>query len=205
MKRRNDSASKLNLSNIDGALAALNAEDLRDLIRAVIPRLDDKALTWFTNAIIARASRDRAEWQPSGPTDEEVAEVLAFADAVKRAGYADPSKIDDYLQEGSNAFFAGNYHAAIRIFHALLLPLSEGEIDLGQDEMFEEVLGVDAADCAAQCVVGVYMTSAPDQRAGAVFATIEEMREVGTFLHPLREMERVAVEPLPDFDVFLPQ
>jgi hypothetical protein len=31
------------------------------------------------------------------------------------------------------------------------------------------------------------------------------MREVGTFLNPLQEMERVAVEPLPDFDVFLPQ
>jgi hypothetical protein len=31
------------------------------------------------------------------------------------------------------------------------------------------------------------------------------MRGVGTFLNPLQEMERVAVERLPDFDVFLPQ
>jgi hypothetical protein len=35
MKRRNDSASKSSLSNIEGALAALNAEDLRNLIRAM--------------------------------------------------------------------------------------------------------------------------------------------------------------------------
>jgi hypothetical protein len=45
MKRRIDSESKPNLSNLDEALAALNAENLRDLIRAVIPRLDDKALS----------------------------------------------------------------------------------------------------------------------------------------------------------------
>jgi hypothetical protein len=205
MKRRNDPGSTLSLSNMDGALAALNAEDLRDLIRALIPRLDDKDISWFTSAIIERASRGRAEWHPSGPAGEGVAEVLAFAEAAKRIGYADPSKIDDYLQEGSNSFLAGNYRAAIRIFHALLIPLSEGEIDLGQDEMFEEVLGMNTVDCAAQYAVAVYMTSAPDQRARSVFTAIEDMREAGTFLNPLREMERVAVVPLPDFDAFLLQ
>ncbi len=205
MKRRNDPGSAPSLSNIEGALDALNAEDLRDLIRAVILRLEAKDISWFTSAIIERASRGRAEWQPSGPTDEGVAEVLAFAEAAKRIGYADPSEIDDYLQQGRNAFLAGNYSAAIRIFHALLLPLSEGEIDLGQDEMFEEVLGVNTVDCAAQYAVAVYVTSAPDQRAGAVLTAIEDMGEVGTFLNPLQEMERVAAEPLPDFDVFLPQ
>jgi hypothetical protein len=205
MKRRNYSAPKSGLSNIEGAVAALNAEDLRDLIRAVICRLDDKEVSWFANAIIERASRGRTGWQPSGPTDEGVAEVLAFAEAAKRTGYADPSEVDDYLREGSNAFLGGNYHAATRIFRALLLPLSEGEIDLGQDEMFEEALGVDAADCAAQYIVAVYMTSAPDRRADAVFKAIENMREVGSFLNLLEEMERVEVEPLTDFDVFLLQ
>jgi hypothetical protein len=205
MKRRNNSASKSSFSNIEGALAALNAEDLRNLIRAVICRLDDKEFSWFANAIIEQASKGRTGWQPSGPTDEGIAEVLAFAEAAKRTGYADPSEVDDYLREGSNAFLGGNYHAAARIFHALLLPLSEGEIDLGQDEMFEEALGLDAADCAAQYVVAVYMTSAPDQRADVVFTTVEDMRHVGSFLNPLQEMERVAVEPLPDFEVFLPR
>jgi hypothetical protein len=100
MKRRNDSAPKSDLSNIEGALAALNAEDLRDLIRTVIPRLDDKEFSWFANAIIEQASRGRTGWQPSGPTDEGVAEVLAFAEAAKRTGYADPSEVDDYLREG---------------------------------------------------------------------------------------------------------
>jgi hypothetical protein len=205
MKRRNDSAPRSGLSNIEGALAALNAEDLRDLIRAVISRLDDKEFSWFANVIVEQASRGRTGWQPSGPTDEGVAEVLAFAEAAKRTGYADPSEVDDYLRESSNAFLGGNYHAASRIFRALLLPLSEGEIYLGQDEMFEEALGVDTSDCAAQYVVAVYMTSAPDRRADAAFKAVEDMRDVGTFLNPLQEMERVAVEPLPDFEVFLRQ
>jgi hypothetical protein len=205
MKRRNDSKSKSGLSNIEGALSALNAEDLRDLIRAVIPHLDDKVFSWFANAIIEQASRGGTGWQPSRLTDESVAEVLAFAEAAKRNSYADPSEVDDYLRKGNNAFLGRNYHAASRIFHALLLPLSEGEIDLGQDEMFEEVLGVDTANCAAQYVVAVYMTSAPDCRADAVFTAIENMRVVGSFLNPLQEMERVAVEPLPDFEIFLPQ
>jgi hypothetical protein len=191
--------------NIDGALAALNAEDLRDLIREIIPRLDDKTLSRFNNALIERAARGKTGWQPSGPIDEGVAEALAFAKAAKRVGYADPSEVDNYLRQGSHAFFRRNYHAASQIFHALLLPISEGEIDLGQDEMFEEMLGIDASDCAAQYVVAVYMTSLLEQRADAVLRAIEEMSNAGSFWEPLREMERVAVEPLPDFDVFLRQ
>jgi hypothetical protein len=191
--------------NIEGALAALDAEGLRDLIRELIPRLDDKTLSRFNNAIIERAARGKTGWQPSGPTDESVAQALAFAKAAKRVGYADPSEIDNYLRQGSNAFLRRNYHAASQIFHALLLPISEGEIDLGQEEMFEEMLGIDASDCAAQYVVAVYMTSSPEQRADAVFRAIEEMINSGNFWEPLREMERVAVEQFPDFDVFLRQ
>lgn len=205
MKRQKVIPSRSGSSNIDAALAALGAEDLRDLIRDIIPCLDDKTSSRFNNVIIERAVGSKTGWLPSGPTDEGVAEVLAFAKTAKRVGYADPSKIDDYLRQGSNAFLCRNYHAASQIFHALLLPISEGEIDLGQHEMFEEVLGMDASDCAAQYVVAVYMTSLIEQRADAVFKAIKEMSNTGNFGEPLREMERVAVEPLPNFDVFLRQ
>jgi hypothetical protein len=205
LRRQKGIPSLPDSSNIDGALAALDAEDLRDLIRDIIPRLDDKTLSRFNSAIIVRAVGGRAGWKPSGPTDEGVAEALAFAKTAKRVGCADPAKVDDYLRQGSNAFIRRNYHAASQIFRALLFPLSEGEIDLGQDEMFEEMLGMDASDCAAQYVVAVYMASLLEQRADAVYRVIEDMKEVGSFGEPLREMERVAVEPLPDFDVFLPQ
>jgi hypothetical protein len=131
VKQRTDSSFKPDLSNIDTALTALNADDLRDLIRDFIPRLDDKTLSRFTNAIIERAAKGNIGWQPSGPTDEGVADALAFVEAAKRVGYANPSEVDDYLRQGSDAFLCRNYHAASGIFHALLLPISEGEIDLG--------------------------------------------------------------------------
>jgi hypothetical protein len=205
LKRRRDISSKPDLSNIDGALTALNAEDLRDLIRDFIPHLDDKSLSLFANSIMERAAKGNMGWQPPSPTDESVAEALAFVKAAQRVGYADPSDVDDYLLRGSDAFLSRNYHAASRIFHALLLPISGGEIDLGQDEMFEEMLGTNASDCAVQYVVAVYMISPVEQRAGAVFKALEDMSDTGSFWAPLQEMERVAVEPLPDFDVFLPQ
>jgi hypothetical protein len=98
LKRRTDFPIKLDVSNIDAALAALNAEDLRDLIRDLILQLDNKTLPQFTNAIIERAAKGNSGWQPSGPTDEDVSEVLAFAKAAKRVGYADPSEVDDYIE-----------------------------------------------------------------------------------------------------------
>jgi hypothetical protein len=103
------------------------------LIRDFIPSLDNKTHSRLANSIIERAAKGNSGWQPSGPTDEGVAEALAFVEAAKQAGYADPSEVDDYLRKGGDAFLCRNYHSASRIFHALLLPISEGEIDLGQD------------------------------------------------------------------------
>jgi hypothetical protein len=112
LKRKTDILLKPDLSNIDTALAALNAEDLRDLICNFIPLLDDKTLSRFTNTIIERAAKGDSGWQPSGPTDECVFEALAFVKAAKRAGCADPSEVDDYLRQGSDAFLSRNYQAA---------------------------------------------------------------------------------------------
>jgi hypothetical protein len=49
LKRQKDSPPKPGSANIDGALAVLNTGDLRNLIREIIPRLDDKILNWFAN------------------------------------------------------------------------------------------------------------------------------------------------------------
>ena len=113
--------------------------------------------------------------------------------------------MDDYLCQGSNAFLGKNYQGALQIFCALLIPIDNVDIDLGQHEMLDEVLGVDVATCAAQYVVSVYMTSTPKKRARAVLSAIDEMRGIGHFWEPLRELARVSVEPLPDFNDFLVQ
>jgi hypothetical protein len=159
-------------SVVDAALDAMDAEALRELIRGVLPWLDEKLHAKVTGAIIDRAARSKNEWVPDTPSDESVAEVLEFAEAAKRVGYADPSEVDDYLQQGINAFLAKDYRATFQIFRALIAPISEGEIDLGQHEMLYEVLGVDVADCAAQYVAAMYMTAAPAHRAKAVKSAI---------------------------------
>jgi hypothetical protein len=84
--------------------------------------------------------------------------------------------------------------------HEAVLPdvptIAEGAVDLGQHEMLDEVLGVDVGACAAQYVVAEYMTATKDERPRAVRSAIEQIECVGSSSDPLREMERVAVEPL---------
>lgn len=203
MKRGHRSTFKPEASVVDAALDAMDAGALRELVRGVLPWLDDKLHARVTGEIIDRAARNKNEWVPDAPSDESVAEVLEFAEAARRVGYADPSEVDDYLRQGMNAFLAKDYSAAFQILRALIVPLSEGEIDLGQHEMLDEVLGVEIADCAAQYVVAMYMTAAPAHRAKAVKTAIDDMSAAGHFWHPLEQLERVAVEPLPDFENFL--
>ncbi len=67
------------------------------------------------------------------------------------------------------------------------------------------MLGVEPNTCAGQYVVSIYMTSKPEQRPEAVRAAIAEVDGLGYFLEPILELERVAVEPLPGLDDFLPR
>jgi len=187
------------------ALDAMDADGLRALIREMLPWFDDVLQARFANALVDRAARNGSGWVPQGPTDAVVKEVEAFADAAKRVGYAEPSEVDAYLRDGANAYLAKNYAAAFQIFRALLIPVGNVDIDLGQHEMLDEVLGVDPAACATQYVVSMYMTSASKNRGKAVLSAIDEMQGIGHFWEPLGELERVAIEPLPDFDDFLVQ
>ncbi len=189
--------------DVEDALAALGADDLRQLVRDMLIELDERARGRAVRSLIERAARGGTGWAPAPVGDEEVAEAVAFAKAAERAGHADPSEVDDHLRRGSAAFLRKDYAAAHRILGALLRPIGEGEIDLGQDETVDEVLGADPGECAAQYVVSAYMITAPAQRPEAVRGAIDEVRGVGHFWEPLEEMERAAVEPLPGLDDFL--
>jgi len=190
---------------IDAALKMMHAEQLRDLIRTLIPWLDDTARARLTNEVVERAARSSNGWAPSRPSEQRVGEIEAFAAAARQSGYSDPSEVDDCLQAGIHAFLARDYAAAARIFRALLIPIGEAEIDLGQEELVDEVLGVDLDACATRYVLAEYMLASPKSRARAVDAAIEAVREVGYFFEPLRSLERLSVEPLPGFDGFLTQ
>ncbi len=187
------------------ALDAMDASGLRELIRDMLPWLDDATRARFVDALFDRAARNSSGWVPEGPADAMVEQIEAFAEAIKRNRYADPAEVDGYLREGSNAFLAKDYRGAFRIFRALLISVGQGEVDLGQDELIDEVLGVDPAACAAQYVVSMYMTATPKHRGRAVLSAIDEMQSIGHFWEPLRELERAAIEPFPDFDGFLAQ
>ena len=61
---------------------------------------------------------------------DEVAERLPPPTA--RVGQAEPFDVDAYLRQGVAASLAGEHATARRIFEALLLPIANAEIDLGQ-------------------------------------------------------------------------
>lgn len=113
--------------------------------------------------------------------------------------------MDERLRSGSNAFLRKDYAAARRIFDALLRPIARVDIDLGQHERVDEVLGVEPATCVAQYIVATYMTTNAERRAEAARDAIAEVGDLGFVFEPIREMERVAVEPLPELDDFLPR
>lgn len=192
-------------SDLDTALATMSAEALREVVHEVLLKLDGRAHARVVASLIARAARTGAGWAPAPVTGGQVAEVLAFVKAAERIGQADPAEVDEYLRRGSAAFLRKDYASAHRIFGALLPPIGEGNIDLGQDELVDEVLGADIAECAKQHVVSAYMLAPVADRAEAVRAAIDEVQGGGHFWEPLRELERVAVEPLPGLAAFLPR
>lgn len=205
MREHTNRSSKPPPGDIEGALQALSAEDLRALVRDVLLELDERTYGRVVNSLIHRAVRSGSGWAPAAIPGEDVSEIRAFAEAAKQAGYADPSKVDGYLRRGSSAFLRKDYAAASEIFSLLLGPIGEGEIDLGQHETVDEVLSVDVHDCAIQYVVSAYMISPAEKRAEAVRSAIGESRGLRYFLEPLQEMEKTALEPLPRLEDFLPR
>jgi len=193
MSRRHHSAPTPVFNDVDAALGTISADELREVVRDMLLELDEKARSRVMSSLIQRAARSGSGWAPAALSDDEVAEVLAFAKAAERVGHADPSEVDEYLRRGSSAFLRKDYAAAHRIFGALLRPIGEGAIDLGQHELVDEVLGADTGECAVQYVVSAYMLSSPAERADTVRTAIDEVHGVGHFWEPIREMERVAV------------
>lgn len=190
-------------NDVDAALAAMSGDDLRDLLREMMIVIGERARRRVMNSIVNRAARGDSGWVPGALDDSDVAEAVVFAEAAERAGHADPPDFDERLRRGAAAFLRKDYAAAHRIFGALLRPIAQGAIDLGQDEIIEEVLAVDPSECVARYVVSAYMTAAPGLRADAVRAAIREVGTVGSLYEPIKGMERAAVEALPGLDAFL--
>src|SRR5579872_6877701 len=175
--------------DLDGALEAMTAPELRSLIRTIVDGLDDDQRTTIMDSLLARATQGRAGWKPSRRSARVVDEVGAFADAARRVAYADPDEVSDYLRHGARAFLAGDHASARAVFEALLLPVAQGDINLGQHEMVEEVLNVDLHVTVAQYVTSVYTTTPLGGRANAVYSVITQVEGIASLANPIADME----------------
>ena len=181
------------------------APELRSFIRTVVGGLDDDQRTTITDSLVARATQGHAGWKPTRPSARVVDTVRLFADAARRVAYADPDEVSDCLRQGSRAFLAGDHASARAVFEALLLPIAQGDINLGQHEMVEEVLNVDLHVTVAQYVTSVYTTTPLGGRANAVYSAITHVEGAATLANPIGDMEGVSAGALPDLGSFLPR
>jgi hypothetical protein len=204
--RRRRGAPRVPVEDADfnRALEAMTAPELRAFVRGVLDDLDSAARTAIIDGLIARAAKGDAGWKPSRPSQRIVDAAKSFAEAARVVGYADPVDVSEHLRLGSKAFLAGDQASARDVFEALLPPIAVADIDLGQHELVDGVLGVDAHTCVAQYVTSVYTTTALADRAAAVHTAIEQVEGVSTLFNPIKDMEDVSAGALPDLEAFLP-
>lgn len=175
----------------------MTAPELRSFVRTVFDVLHDDQRTTVTDSLVARATQG-AGWKPSRPSAGAVDEVCVFADAARRVAFADPDEVSDYLRQGTRAFLAGDHASARAVFEALLLPVAQGDINLGQHDMVEEVLNIDLHVTVAQYVTSVYTTTRLGGRSNAVYSAITDVEGVASLAHPIADMEGVSAGALPD-------
>lgn len=188
--------------DVAAALRALDADELRAFIGETLGRVDPEQRGPIEDALLRRAAA-RGGYRPAAPSPEIVDEVLDFAKAARRVGHAEPMEVDEYLRRGITASLAGEHTTARRIFEALLFPIAEAEIDLGQHEMVEEVLSVDLHDCVGRYLLAVYVETPTRDRVDAILTAIEKVNGLGALIEPVRAMEEALGRALPEADAFL--
>jgi hypothetical protein len=169
-----------------------------------LEKLDEDVRATIVDGLVARAAKGTTGWTPARPSRRVVAEAQSFADAARRIRHADAEDVTEHLRLAMRAFLAGDHSTARAVFEAILPPIASVEIDLGQHELVEEVLGIDAHVCVAQYVTSVYTTTPVRDRAHAILRTIEDVRGVATLSDPVKAMEDVTAGAVPDLDAFLP-
>ena len=190
---------------VDRALDAMSAPELRAAIRVLLDQLDDGVKDSVIDALLARGAKATSGWKPTRPSPRIVEEAKSFAEAARQIGHADPDDVNGHLRGATKAFLAGDHASARAVFDAILPPIACVEIDLGQHELVEEVLGVDVRACVAQYAASVYTTTALRERAGAIVRALEQVEGVGTLSSPIQNMEDVCAGALPDLGTFLPR
>jgi len=182
----------------------MSAPELRAAVRAVLDDLDEDVRASVVDTLIGRATKASSGWRPARPSQRIVEEAKSFAEAARHVGHAGPDDVTDHLRRATKTFLAGDHASARAVFEAILPPIASVDIDLGQHELVEEVLGVDARTCVAQYATSVYTTTSLRDRADAILRALEQVEGVGTLSSPIKDMEDVSAGTLPDLTAFLP-
>lgn len=93
------------------------------------------------DALLARGAKGTLGWRPARPSPRIVEEAKSFSEAARQVGHADPHDVTEHLRRATKAFVAGDHANARAVFDAILPPIACADIDLGQHELVEEVLG----------------------------------------------------------------
>jgi hypothetical protein len=76
---------------IDRALDAMSAPELRAAVRAVLQEFDEDVRASVVDTLIGRATKASSRWRPARPSQRMVEEVQSFAKAARQIGHANPT------------------------------------------------------------------------------------------------------------------
>lgn len=187
-------------SDFDAALEFLEADALRLLVRNLALDLDTAARDELSDLVLERAAR--SGWRPGRDAGVAI-RAAAFAKTATKTGFADPEGVDRHLRSADRAFFACDYETARGAYQPLFEMLGRGDVDLGQHELYEDVLTVGLHASATRFLAATVVVSDPSARVDALRAALQSVRDVARFHTPLREIERVLDGKLPDESAFL--
>jgi len=109
-------------TEVDRALEAMSAPELRAAVRTVLEELDEGVKASVVDTLIARATKATSGWRPTRPSRRIVEKARSFAEAARHIGHADPDDVTEHLSRATKAFLAGDHASARAVFEAILPP-----------------------------------------------------------------------------------
>ncbi len=104
-------------SDVQAALAAMDADELRQVVGEVMLELDDCAQGRVASAIIRRGARGGSGWAPAALDGADVAEAVAFAQAAdqkRRRQYGHAASLVAACVASDGSPETGRWAAALR-------------------------------------------------------------------------------------------
>lgn len=191
-------------ASVKDALSALSAEELRLFVGEALERLDANARAVLEDRLLQHAARSSSGWKPAPPSTAVVGQATTFAAIARRQGEAEPSAVEDFLRYAITASLAGDHVSARTVFEALLVPISNGDILLGQDETVDEVLSIDLHECMCRFASAVYVTTPIAARVDALLRTLDDTHGLSHLRDPVGEIATTLGGELPDVEAFMP-